>query len=514
MLKNRNSKVSAEVPVRLTTLSERQKLDASLFADPESRLFPIQSLDDLKTACDLAKLMPKTEGDSIVARALQIAATQKIEVPALFANTPAEGAGVGEDLFETEGVDFDFGGESYEEGDYVVYPQRKLFEAGWYESHKFGLTPEEMALGAFAAKEAPLDLEHKTTVIKEEYTGFGSEFGMDWEGDVAVLRTDVRVHKMLDPLLKDETKMSSTWDRTTKSLKGIALLLNPRVEDASLKTFAEFAKAKHVTRSGQSAIQALHDQSVRGGAVCSSKNTGSSSAEYASKGENGIIQQVHDLTMTSGATCESVGSKEIYTYYEQSGEQAGGENVMLKSGQNGQGAGNGGGTTTPPAGSEGAAKTPDVADAARFSQLESELASFKKREEKRIEDEIARESVRFADAMIEADKIDPKHRAFLIHFAETLLADDREDGGEITFTADKKVTRMEAVEQFVSLIPARSRTVDTLKVSDRTEARFLLGDDAMDADGDAASGLKTAARKRAAQQGRLVAGASTNGKGG
>jgi hypothetical protein len=403
--------------VKILGRAERDKLPAHVFADPDNKLFPIQSQDDLKTQLPLISRLGES-GKTLLERVTSIAKGKGWTLPAAF------GAEIEDDspFIESEPVDFEGGEDSYEEGEFVVYPQRKLFPAGWYESHNFGMTPEELSVVPFTCSMAPLDLDHHDTVIKDEFIGHGRNFTAGWEGDDWVMRGDIAVHQKLDPLLKEETKMSTTWDRGTKDLTKIALLLNPRIPDASLKDFAAFAKAKHTTNSGKTAIQNLHDHSVRGGAVCSGDN-----ADMASKEEHKAIQAVHDSMVAAGAKCESERSP-IWSYYTDPGDAGLEEdNVNLAATQNGAGSG-----TTPPA---PAAATPPVTPAEMSDAQNPQLAAL----QRQIDDmakETRRAKAQAAFNMLLGRKvITPGLQGHFEALFEQLMEDDQKATASVKFGA-------------------------------------------------------------------------------
>jgi hypothetical protein len=408
--------------MRLLGLSDRNKIPESAFLDPKNKLFPVQSQEQATEAAGLISKLSDAIGKPLKDRLSDLAKTGKWNLPAEFAEEepPSEGALVADSvLFET-------GDDSYEDGDFVIYPQRKLFPAGWYESHNYGMTPEELAVAAYSAGDVPLDLDHHDTVIKDEYIGHGRNFTAAWEGDNWVKRGDIAIHKMLAPLLKDETKMSTTWDRESKSLTKIALLLNPRIPDAELKpaikSFAAFATKAHTTNTGKTAIQNLHDQAVRSGAVCDSKNAG-----MVSKSENKAIQAVHDQMAAAGAVCEGP-NKSIWSYYtDDSGNTAGEEESTMQ------------------VASTDAANKETPSPAAMNDAQNPQLVAMQKQIDAMAKQNRQKDARAAFTGLLHSKKITPGLQGHFEALFEQLSADDEKDSATIQFGEkdDQKASRAE-----------------------------------------------------------------------
>lgn len=78
-------------------------------------------------------------------------------------------------------------------------------------------------------------------------------------------------------------------------------------------TFAE--KRPHATRSGQSALQMLHDQAAASGAVCSPKNADPRQrpAGFHSQAELTALQRCHDLAVEGGAKCATLEAPAVFS---------------------------------------------------------------------------------------------------------------------------------------------------------------------------------------------------------
>lgn len=182
-------------------------------------------------------------------------------------------------------------------GDYVVRTG-KLFEVGNYEDKGFEFTADDLARAVETFHPCGLNMEHVPTLLDGKLGHVERIFPGE---DGKSLMGQVRLPKWLDTVLEDTgRKVSTEWDRATKSLKGLALVREPRVTDAALMAAfsADFAGKRHDTPSGQSALQMLHNMAASSGAVCK--------ANMSSRHESSAIQDVHDMTVQHGASCENM----------------------------------------------------------------------------------------------------------------------------------------------------------------------------------------------------------------
>jgi hypothetical protein len=204
------------------------------------------------------------------------------------------------------------------ESDGLVYRQGLVFRAGDYPDKAYAMTPDEIAAAVESFNSAvPLDLEHVPTLLDGQ---LGELVSVSCSEDNQELHGIVAIPKWLDDMLP-ERKVSATWDRQTKTLVGLALVRHPRVQDAAL--MAAFAEAKrHDTYEGQSAIQMVHDDAARKGAVCNPP------ANFVSKHESAGLQEVHDITVKHGARCAAIQNRNnvVEPYYFKEGE--GGEQAQ------------------------------------------------------------------------------------------------------------------------------------------------------------------------------------------
>jgi hypothetical protein len=215
----------------------------------------------------------------------------------------------------------------------VVRRWGKLFEAGDYKGHKFAMTPEEVNAVPDTFQPVNLNMQHGPSILDDK---LGSLEEVQAEDGILFGRVDVPI--WLDEAIGDRPfTVSTEWDRPTKRLAGLAIEVDPAVEDAVLfaakkeagqdpvqEEAAEIARiqalpmpaldqpiveqllatfaARHDTYSGQSAIQDIHDTAARYGAVCEDPGK---DAKMQSKHEATALQATHDMMMEHGAKCSS-----------------------------------------------------------------------------------------------------------------------------------------------------------------------------------------------------------------
>jgi hypothetical protein len=120
----------------------------------------------------------------------------------------------------------------YRDGDWWVYPNSLLFEAGVYEDKNFSMTPEEMWLAIDLFQPVFGNIEH-TKFLKGKACEVRS-IRFD-DADSTILRGEVAVPCKLDDLLDDhERRLSCEWSMDSKTLTGIGLVVDPRVPEAAL----------------------------------------------------------------------------------------------------------------------------------------------------------------------------------------------------------------------------------------------------------------------------------------
>lgn len=133
---------------------------------------------------------------------------------------------------------FDLAPESKSVGGYVLRKAPVIFRTGNYPDKNFSMTPEELESAARKfnqsadIKTALIDLEHIPTVLDGK---LGALAGAGVSPNREILFGTTAVPAWLDSILgPDERKISVTFDRATKTIKGIALVRSPRIEDAHL----------------------------------------------------------------------------------------------------------------------------------------------------------------------------------------------------------------------------------------------------------------------------------------
>jgi len=215
----------------------------------------------------------------------------------------------------TSEADVQFAAESDAES---VTRVGKLFACGTYPDKDFEFDQADLQRAIAAFEPVPVDLEHVPSVLDGKL-GFVQRVFAGEDG--ASLYGEVRLPKWLDAVLEDgERKVSATWDRATKTLKGLALVRTPRVSDAALMaafsaslsqdtldgtTFAERSRhptgqyAREDSGDGQQAMQHIHDVAAAYGARQRRKTA--STATMASTHEVRGFQSIHDTASTHGA---------------------------------------------------------------------------------------------------------------------------------------------------------------------------------------------------------------------
>jgi len=224
----------------------------------------------------------------------------------------------GEQKEDSVTADFSLSAGRTVRGDYAIYPNSLLFEAGDYPDKGFAITPEELAAAAAASGPVPFNIEHSSAGAHAATEGLFGGILRQWidPEDPKRLRGEVAIPLPLDEKLATKAP-SLEFARDTKKIVGAALTYKPRVSEAALMsaaiTFSEahfafsethFANTRHNTPEGQMAIQNIHDTAARAGAVCDRTNTAiSNTAAMSSQHEATTIQKIHDLAADHGATC-------------------------------------------------------------------------------------------------------------------------------------------------------------------------------------------------------------------
>lgn len=386
-----------------------------------------------------------------------------------------------------------------EAGD-LVLRRGLIFRCGDYEDKGFALSADE-ALDAIAEFEpVPVDLEHTSTPLDGQ---LGELRSVELDPDGERLFGTVALPRWLDSLLP-ERRVSTTWDRVSKRLRGLALVRDPRVPDAALlSAYADFARPQHRTPTGQMHLQMLHQMTIERGAVCAPPEK----AQMASRSEARIIQDIHDMTTAHGASCESMDAasrvplfgaqKEkrrmtidfkalfsgLFGAIEEQDESGGlpapvapapvavptlaparaqdQGYLSVSSGTNSLAAPGIALVPGTPAAPTAAETTPDP----RIAELEKQLAERDAALAKAAAERILHEASTFAEEQVRAGKILPAQRDGLAALAAQALRDDAA-AGPVTFTGGdgsaQTITRLEQLRALLSASPGTTLTTELL----------------------------------------------------
>lgn len=234
-----------------------------------------------------------------------------------------------------------------DDGKYVL-KTGLIFRAGDYKDKDFSMTAQEIKDAEAAFEACPIDVEHVDNLgILDGKLGTLTAVASANNGEE--LYGTAKIPVWLNELNKDEHgndlpfRVSSTIDRKSKKIKKLAIVKNPRVSDAALMAaFTEnqikvnpdpenvaetvgafFSWAKDSgkamfadqTYHGKWAMQDVHDQMARAGAICTkpkddkakmSVNDSERKVEFVSKEESAAIQKMHDLAVSCGGKCSFI----------------------------------------------------------------------------------------------------------------------------------------------------------------------------------------------------------------
>lgn len=124
-----------------------------------------------------------------------------------------------------------------------IVREGKVFEAGEYPDKGLTVTAADLAAAVAGFVPVPVDLEHVPTLLDGKLGELRAvrvaEDGKTLVGSVALPRW------LSDALGSEPVKVSTTWDRLTKKLMGLALVRHPRVSDAALMSaYATFVASQ------------------------------------------------------------------------------------------------------------------------------------------------------------------------------------------------------------------------------------------------------------------------------
>ncbi len=379
-----------------------------------------------------------------------------------------------------------------------VVRRGKLFRAGDYPDKQFAMTADELALAVAAFQPVPLDSEHRESVFDGH---LGEVEAIELCDNGASLCGAVRIPDWLDRLFPNmPIPVSTTWDRATKQLTGLALAKHPRVSDAAILA----AFAQHNTWEGRGTLQGIHDMAARAGATCTppTSTTGMNSAH-----ENQGIQQIHDMATQHGARCSAMSDRYasyIDTFAAFAGRRNSGTDqaaldaaheAIVKAGANCAGAKMSTTKERPMdkgfwssffSGLFGAASEVEISPeeiAAELSTtttaattdpaLKLEMDTLKKQlaEQRRVQ--IETQAAAFADGTVRDRRALPAERQQLYE-SYLLAAEDDAAHGAVTFADGKQGTRVSRLETLTQARPQHDLTVEQVI----TNEAGALGNDA------------------------------------
>lgn len=152
--------------------------------------------------------------------------------------------------------------------DGLVIRRARVFRAGEYPDKAFSLSPAEVLAAAATFSPVDIDLQHVPSVLDGKLGKLLSLIPVDGGRE---LWGDVGIPKWLDGVLQDTpVELSAAWDRATKRLMRLALVVRGRIPDAVLMSaFAAF-EGRRNSATDQQQIQQIHDLAAGLGATCGS----------------------------------------------------------------------------------------------------------------------------------------------------------------------------------------------------------------------------------------------------
>lgn len=204
-----------------------------------------------------------------------------------------------------------------------------LFEAGEYPDKGVNVTTADLLrIVENTTETCPLIFAHDM----EERLDFGHATGLSVKD--GALYGKLHIHQEAMPFVERNGLKSLSVGLNTRDWKlgEVSYTRKPRVANAAMFSVDEDGVAlfsigettfRHDTRTGQVAMQDMHDMAARAGAVCSKTN-----ARMSSKHEMRAIQSIHDTAVKHGATCENM--KEGAPLYGWSEEKPMPETLSLK----------------------------------------------------------------------------------------------------------------------------------------------------------------------------------------
>lgn len=399
-----------------------------------------------------------------------------------------------------------------------VYKTGLIFREGKYEDKKFSLNKDELKRAVENFRPVPLDIEHAPSFLDGK---LGTLEAVKLSDDGSELYGTAKIPVQIAELVgNDPLKVSCTWKRTDKSLAKLAVVRNPRIDDAAL--FAAFSKTfegdenmkneiKKIfdgitadfgtkTYDGKWVIQNIHDMAARTGAVCkSNEGEDDSESEFVSAEESTALQAMHDMAVENGAKCHFVDEEDDKRHDPYFGKQPG-EKMSLKDkllnflrnvpAEQLEEAAD---FTAEKEAEKVETVDPTVELKQQIQQLKDELASLKEKsefskeevanqeteEEAKLrlekeelerqvsefkEKEVDQLSAKFADKLIDEKKALPAERETLVALFKQAYLDDQSASVEFAATEQVK-SRVELVEALFANTKPHNLTVEELSAS-------------------------------------------------
>lgn len=357
--------------------------------------------------------------------------------------------------------------------DGVTRRRGKIFQAGRYEDKGIEVQESDFAKAVEGFQPLQVNLEHARHPFLK--SGLGELVAIEPKG--SELYGEFAIPNWLEDNLKSEgiseLPVSCEWHRGTKELVGIAICLEPRIEDAVV---AAFVSQRHSAADLQM-VQGIHDYAMSLGADCNIPKTklsksgragtegGQVSGAGAGAGEIGFsgkrhsaadldeLQKIHDLAVSQGAQCTSAKfaaksggtprmsiKDKLKAFFSKAIDEADDLEDATT-------------TVTPPN------KSPD-SNAAEFAKTQAEAEQAKKERDEALKLLRARDSsdvdkaaAAFADEAISKNKALPSEKDSLIAMFAQAVRDD--NSGAACFSDDGKLKEGERVASIRKLIDSR-----------------------------------------------------------
>lgn len=441
------------------TKEKRDALDADSFGDPARKLFPVEDQEDLDSA---ARLVGKAKDpEKVKARLIAIARRLKLTIPAAWQAKSA----MSETLHDVAAFDL---GSPVEDGEWVEYPDSLLFRAGEYEQKSYSMTPEELWAAAEQFEPVPNELEHVNTEGTATILDgkLGGVEAVRLSDDGQELRGTVKIPRWLDAIWDAPAKrVSCVWDRGTKTLSGLGLVVKGHVPDAALMAaFAESAAftPRKTTPESTAHMQAIHDHVATLAPDLCAAAMGDVPEQRKAYGK------IHRLAVEHGATCPGAAAMSAAGNARRT-TMSMVEKFRALFGDKAEA------PEAPEVTEEQAAliveaikpaeePAPKVEAPASFADSPEARAMQRQIDELRARDEagrkaaVAKDAARFADDAVRAGRVPSKLKASFARLIVRCAEDDHAAPAKVTFTdartaAEAEGTRLDALMAFAAELP-------------------------------------------------------------